>query len=412
MKRIKLETPDEGSDVTSSVERDEKTEDETPTAPALITRSGRVVKRTYAAMIKERVSDLGTLNEEDLLDINNDQEFIPTEEAIAGIETDDEVLNEITQAFCDASATAGESDSEVVVKLDKRGRKKKALKTIPSSEVEAYLDVSVEKSHGRDNVVCCLCDYKTTAKRHLKAHLQRCHVAAANTCKLCKKKYALAKDLRAHMKVHFPKYKCPKCNRKFPTKSVLGLHMQRYHSVSGEAKRLKKLMDGPIKCDDCDYIAENEKYLKDHVGRTHSKKAFICEICHKAFGLKKDLMTHVKTRHEDQFHYCEECGKALKSKHALRNHIDVIHRGLKNTYSKTYVCDHCGGLYRSKTHYNEHMNKEHLHVKPFGCPLCSMAFYTNSSLKVSRELFRYAFIAVLNSLCPFDITLAWKTNVK
>ena len=96
--------------------------------------------------------------------------------------------------------------------------------------------------------------------------------------------------------------------------------------------------------------------------------------------MNRDLQAHLKT-HTHQ-HECPVCNKMLKSKLALESHIKVIHEGRDNgRVQKNYLCVTCGKLCRNKTVYTTHMNKAHLNVKPFDCPVCGMEFFAKSNLK-------------------------------
>ena len=275
-----------------------------------------------------------------------------------------------------------EHDEPVIIHTTK-GRKKRCDlvgMVIPVKDVSKLMDEIMSKAEevdGQMKICCTLCSYKTTTKRHLRPHIMRCHVPQTNSCPICNKKYSMIKDLRYHMKTHYPEHVCRLCKRRFPSKSILQLHHNRYHTEAKEKKRSQKGI--MLKCDQCDYTNDQIKNLRDHKARHHMDKVFNCPRCDKCYALKKDLATHLK--YHDASYTCEMCGKSLRSKMALKVHVNSIHYGIKNTYRKEHMCSDCGKICRSKTHYTEHINKEHLNHRPYGCPLCKMSFFSNASLR-------------------------------
>lgn len=105
---------------------------------------------------------------------------------------------------------------------------------------EIMESIGGDKMEGKVDIPCRLCSYKTTAKRHLRAHILRCHTPQNNKCDYCGKMYSLAKDLRFHIKSHFPDHSCLHCNRKFPSKPILLQHIEKFHSELRERQRALK----------------------------------------------------------------------------------------------------------------------------------------------------------------------------
>ena len=299
------------------------------------TRSGRIVKR-------KALRDVDTL--------------------------DDGANNEVAESRDAFVAGSGEN----------RGRKRKDLPTIEEEDVEKHLDDAAQLLKDGDVIHCLLCDFKTGTRQNLKSHLIRCHLPQRFKCKYCSKTYSIEKDLRAHIRAHFPHLQCRKCEKKFPTRTLRYLHEKRYHEKGDVKRRNRAERQLHRKCDHCEYIAESMTNLETHVARSHAEKLYECDICAKKFGLERDMQVHRKSHN---VFVCDICGKELHSKAALKSHTDTIHLGIKKRPLKTVMCDHCGVSLASKNAYQEHVNREHLHVRPFGCPLCSMSFYSNYSLR-------------------------------
>ena len=134
-----------------------------------------------------------------------------------------------------------------------------------------------------------------------------------------------------------------------------------------------------LKCEFCEYVTSTMRNLQFHKARVHSERNICCQLCDKTFAMIKDLNQHMRF-HTDKF-CCDQCGKTLKSKYALMLHITVVHNKSKPKPQKSYLCNLCGRLCRSKTDYTIHCNKEHYGVHTYVCKVCDMGFFAKANLK-------------------------------
>lgn len=137
-------------------------------------------------------------------------------------------------------------------------------------------------------------------------------------------------------------------------------------------------------CDSCDYMTSKARNLVFHRARVHGERNLLCPICSKPYAMQKDLNQHLRF-HTEHF-CCDQCGKTFRSKYALSRHIAVVHENTKPKAGKSYLCNLCGRLCRSKTDYTIHCNKEHFGVHPHVCKVCGMRFFAKANLKIHMQV--------------------------
>lgn len=137
-------------------------------------------------------------------------------------------------------------------------------------------------------------------------------------------------------------------------------------------------------CDSCDYMTSKARNLVFHRARVHGERNLMCPICSKPYAMQKDLNQHLRF-HTEHF-CCDQCGKTFRSKYGLSRHIAVVHENTKPKAGKSYLCNLCGRLCRSKTDYTIHCNKEHFGVHPHVCKVCGMRFFAKANLKIHMQV--------------------------
>ncbi|XP_012284382.1 RE1-silencing transcription factor isoform X3 [Orussus abietinus] len=146
---------------------------------------------------------------------------------------------------------------------------------------------------------------------------------------------------------------CDQCERTFPLRQALQLHVQRAHR------------DRDYKCTECDRMFFTKYDLAKHVTTHTEEKPFSCAICHKKFSrssmlqrhekLHRDELRHMRSHSVEKRHICEDCGKAFKRKESLEVH-QLTHT--KRT-GMGLNCDVCQESCRNRADYVTHI-KQHI----------------------------------------------------
>jgi hypothetical protein len=68
------------------------------------------------------------------------------------------------------------------------------------------------------------------------------------------------------------------------------------------------------KCDNCDQVCKNKKYLQEHIQLKHSRiESLTCVKCDKYFLNKYSLKRHLYRTHPSKLHSCTFCGSSFKA---------------------------------------------------------------------------------------------------
>ena len=68
------------------------------------------------------------------------------------------------------------------------------------------------------------------------------------------------------------------------------------------------MIESPIPCSECNYIAETMTRMKRHKEAKHGETIHECDKCDFKTKVKFDLYGHRNAKHPDRFHFCETCG--------------------------------------------------------------------------------------------------------
>ncbi|XP_010885895.2 zinc finger protein 658B isoform X1 [Esox lucius] len=130
---------------------------------------------------------------------------------------------------------------------------------------------------------CSFCGRMFFESRQLDVHI-RSHTHRPYLCDTCGKDFTCENDLKVHKHVHTSErpYACTACGRKFKFKGNLKSH-QMLHT--GER---------PFACTLCQVRCLNNRHLKLHIMRHHTKeRPFKCHGCGKGYIQKSDLRHHL-----------------------------------------------------------------------------------------------------------------------
>lgn len=155
--------------------------------------------------------------------------------------------------------------------------------------------------------------------------------------------------------------------------------------------------EGGIKCNGCDFEANNQALLTVHIAQAHStnevkmevennnstpdrvhRKMFECDVCNMKFSNGANMRRH-KMRHTGVKPYeCRVCQKRFFRKDHLAEHF--------TTHTKTlpYHCPICNRGFQRQIAMRAHFQNEHVgqHDLVKSCPLCSYRAGSMKSLRI------------------------------
>ena len=161
-----------------------------------------------------------------------------------------------------------------------------------------------------------------------------------------------------------------------------------------------------LSCEYCDFVAVNRKAFSDHTQRLHLAKPSKCDVCDKVFPNERYMKRHRDT-HGERSHRCGHCGKVYKVQKALRNHVkkhdinykppefqcDMCQKSFCNSYilechkksehlglKRSFLCSTCGKSFTTKHTLQQHVNV-HIGARPYKCDKCDKAFCYESALR-------------------------------
>ena len=137
-------------------------------------------------------------------------------------------------------------------------------------------------------------------------------------------------------------------------------------------------LSNPTKCDICDKVFPNERYMKRHRD-THNKPSHRCDHCGKVYKAHKALRNHIKTHdvnYKPPEFKCDICDKSFCTSYILQCHKKSEHEGIK----KSFLCSTCGKSFTTKHTLQQHVNV-HIGARPYKCDKCDKAFCYESALR-------------------------------
>ena len=141
---------------------------------------------------------------------------------------------------------------------------------------------------------------------------------------------------------------------------------------SNKAYKLEKSTELMYICQACGYKSNQKSNLLRHERIQHGNERFDCSRCNKTYRSPATLKSHLLSH--DSPEICESCGKKFSSKAGLKFHINKVHLSVAN-----FECPICKKLFQTSTDFDGHMNA-HKGYKPYSCPTCIKSFSYRSSL--------------------------------
>lgn len=215
---------------------------------------------------------------------------------------------------------------------------------------------------------CTLCERTFPLRQALLLHIQRAHRDRNYKCTECDRMFFSKYDLNKHILTHSEDkpYTCQICNKQFARANLL----QRHEKVHRDELRYG--------CQHCDREFFTTDELEKHEESAHkANKPFQCNICNKRFTYKQGLERHEMLHSEDKSFVCEYCKEAFRTSTKLARHL-TTHAG-----HRPYLCKLCPRTFLLSHHLTRHM-RSHSVEKRHVCEDCGKAFKRKESLEVHQ----------------------------
>ena len=215
---------------------------------------------------------------------------------------------------------------------------------------------------------CNQCERTFPLRQALLLHIQRAHRDRNYKCTECDRMFFSKYDLTKHMSTHSEEkpFNCQICNKQFSRANLL----QRHEKVHRDELRYG--------CQHCDREFFTTDELEKHEETSHkASKPFQCNICNKRFTYKQGLERHEMLHNEDKTFVCEYCKEAFRTSTKLARHL-TSHAG-----HRPYMCKTCPRTFLLSHHLTRHM-RTHSVEKRHSCEDCGKAFKRKESLEVHQ----------------------------
>lgn len=215
---------------------------------------------------------------------------------------------------------------------------------------------------------CDQCDRTFPLRQALALHVQRAHRDRNYKCTECERHFFTKYDLGKHMSTHSEEkpFSCTICQKQFSRLNLL----QRHEKVHRDETRYA--------CHHCDREFFTTEELEKHEDSMHKKdKPFQCNICNKRFQYKQGLERHEVLHNEDKTFVCDYCKEAFHTSTKLARHLST-HAG-----HRPYMCKLCPRTFLLSHHLTRHM-RTHSVEKRHVCEDCGKAFKRKESLEVHQ----------------------------
>ncbi|XP_055703922.1 zinc finger protein 569-like [Phlebotomus papatasi] len=266
-----------------------------------------------------------------------------------------------------AAKTKNTSQHDRVPKIEPKDEPEKSSE--PDPQLEPKIDNSPKKKKSTKKYICDVCEKIFQGLNDLRKHSRIHNDERPYACSQCDKKFRQAGCLKNHIASQHGsdvQYICDYCNKPFPIKERLRLHL-RIHT--GEK---------PYKCKLCPKQFARGGQLSQHMLSHNGVKKHRCSFCPSAFSCSANLRLHTKAHNDERDYTCHKCGKSFLRPDALNKHLSCLHGNVK-----AFLCPICKKMF--KGHLPQHM-RIHKNLKPHGCADCGTAFTQRSQLVVHQRI--------------------------
>ena len=184
---------------------------------------------------------------------------------------------------------------------------------------------------------------------------------------------------------------------------------EQIESTCGQLPVMLNRVDSALNCKVCGTMFKRRRYLERHMSIHTGEKPFNCSFCGKKFRIKNEHKMH-ELRHKGELpqcpvcsgrypilrkhmlihstesykHVCSICQKACRTADNLKKHM------LAHTYERPYMCQDCGGRYKTcadvKVHMKIHIRAGHTREKNHVCSVCGKMFSQRGGLKTHMSI--------------------------
>lgn len=165
---------------------------------------------------------------------------------------------------------------------------------------------------------CADCDKTFADSGGYKYHINSFHKKIKKyECDICGNHFSCKRVITNHLRgVHMKEriFECNQCAKKFSTDSALYMH--------------KKIHENVFKCvcQVCDRRFRSMSKLKIHMTMHTKEKNYFCEVCQRGFAVRNNLTKHMLT-HSKSFDFkCDKCSYVANQRRYLAEHIKRSHK--------------------------------------------------------------------------------------
>lgn len=191
-------------------------------------------------------------------------------------------------------------------------------------------------------------------------------------------------------------FKCPECNKSFPSKKMLDLHRNiHFRESSHECQVCSENFHSKDEyLEHMETHKEDEDEEEDEKSKTYSppthvssgygkrrKRQYCCSVCSKSFVFRQGLERHMMVHNQEKPHKCNFCEASFSSAIKLTRHV-TSHAGLR-----PYPCKICKRTFLMSHHLTRHMRSHYAaitnnvqNIGQYKCDSCSMSFRRKDSL--------------------------------
>ncbi|ELU13782.1 hypothetical protein CAPTEDRAFT_117624, partial [Capitella teleta] len=208
-------------------------------------------------------------------------------------------------------------------------------------------------------------------KRHMPIHTGE----KAFKCPVCPHAANVKGNMVAHVKMQHPDFTCRckyfGCQKRFFQRARLNQHVLEKHVNPGGTAV------GHFPCEMCDKNYKSKAALNWHCKLAHSDVvSFTCSECSAGFRKRDSYDMHLAKEHNGPWFECK-CGKTFPCQRYLRRHEDVCS---SCGPSKSFACDQCSKLFKSKMYLTRHVRRAHSEKVGRLCMHCGKSFSNKASL--------------------------------